>query len=181
MTRRAVLDSRRPGISGFAYSFYSQTGPIRFDRLASVAVLRTPALSSTLSVRGLIRLVSPARLAASGTPGARHFSPPPSRFARAMDKQKPEVRSTSAEMITPARESFGRYFGRGLEHDSRRKIALERDAVSRQRMVGQTGRHEHGACPSARGNLRAEGRLGMRGCRAGAAGSRQTVGAAGCP
>ena len=42
-------------------------------------------------------------------------------------------------------------------------------------MEGQTGRPERGACPSAAGDFRAEGRLGTRGYRAGEAGSRQTV------
>ena len=51
-----MLDSRWQGVSGFAYSFYSQTGPTRFDRPASVVVLRSPALSSTLCVWGVIRL-----------------------------------------------------------------------------------------------------------------------------
>ena len=68
-----MLDSRWPGVSGFAYSFYSQTGPTRFDRPASVVVLRSPALSSTLCVWGFIRLVYLVRLAPSGTPGARPF------------------------------------------------------------------------------------------------------------
>ena len=67
----ANIPRRLRGVSGFAYSFYSQTGPTRFDRPASVVVLRSPALSSTLCVWGFIRLVYPVRLVPSGTPGAR--------------------------------------------------------------------------------------------------------------
>ena len=99
---------RWPGTSGFAHSFYSQTGPIRSDRPAFVAVLRSPALPSTLCVWGLSRLVSRFSSLPLGLlgPALSHFLPRDSRglwTKRDHTRARP-VRSSSIPMIQHERK-----------------------------------------------------------------------------